>query len=219
MITKYGYGTVSVIAVIVFIMIVIAIFSNNNIVKYSLLIIGLGFLLFTLYFFRDPERTPPARENVVVAPADGKIIILEKTFEDKFLKEEAWQLSIFMSPLNVHVNRIPISGKIEYLNYHKGEYLVAFHDKADERNERNEIGIKSKYGKVLFTQVAGFIARRIVSTVSEGDSVKLGERFGMIKFGSRSDVYVPASWKVMVKNGDNVTAGETVLFEYSTEGN
>ncbi len=219
MITKYGYGTVSAITVVVFILIVIAIFTNNSILKYSLLVLGTGFLLFTLYFFRDPDRTPPAKQNVVVAPADGKVIILQKTFEDKFLKEEAWQLSIFMSPLNVHVNRIPISGKIEYLNYHKGDYLVAFHEKADKRNERNEIGITSKYGKILFTQVAGFVARRIVSTVSEGDSVRMGDRFGMIKFGSRSDVFVPASWNVMVKNGDNVTAGETILFEYPNEGN
>ncbi len=218
MITKYGYGTVSIITVVVFIMIIIAVFTNNNIVKYTLLVVGIGFLLFTLYFFRDPERTPPDKPNVVVAPADGKIIILEKTFENRFLNEDAWQLSIFMSPLNVHVNRIPISGKIEYLNYHKGEYLVAFHDKADERNERNEIGIQSKYGKVFFTQVAGFVARRIVSTLSKGDTVKIGDRFGMIKFGSRSDVYVPANWEVKVKNGDNVTAGETILFEYLSEG-
>ena len=118
-----------------------------------------------------------------------------------------------MSPLDVHVNRIPIDGTIDYFNYVKGDYLVAFHEKADVRNERSEIGITSRFGKVLFTQVAGFIARRIIFDIKKGDTVTAGKRFGMIKFGSRSDVIVPKGWKPMVKMGDKVKGGETILFE------
>lgn len=120
-----------------------------------------------------------------------------------------------MSPLNVHINRIPIDGTVDYLKYHNGEYLVAFHDKADERNERSEIGITSKFGKVLFTQVAGFVARRIIYNLTEGDTVKAGKRFGMIKFGSRVDVIVNHDWDLKVKEGDVVKAGESILFEYN----
>jgi phosphatidylserine decarboxylase len=118
-----------------------------------------------------------------------------------------------MSPLNVHVNRIPIDGKVEYLKYHHGKYLAAFEDKASEVNERSEFGIISKYGKVFFTQVAGFVARRIVYEIKQGDSVHQGDRFGMIKFGSRVDVIVPFNWHEKVKKDDKVTAGETILFE------
>ena len=118
-----------------------------------------------------------------------------------------------MSPLNVHVNRIPISGKVDFLKYVKGDYLVAFHEKADKRNERTEIGITSKFGKMFFTQIAGFIARRIVCDLKVGDNVTMGNRFGMIKFGSRSDVIVPLNWKPKFKMGDKVKAGETILFE------
>ncbi|HRP94070.1 MAG TPA: phosphatidylserine decarboxylase, partial [Ignavibacteriaceae bacterium] len=131
-----------------------------------------------------------------------------------FLNSRAKMVSIFMSPLNVHVNRIPISGKVEYVKYIKGDYIAAFEDKASERNERNEIGITSSAGKVMFTQIAGFVARRIISDLKVGDSVNIGNRFGMIKFGSRVDIIVPVDWQVKVKKDDNVTAGETILFEY-----
>ncbi len=213
MITKYGYGTVGFITVIIFIVIVASIFLQNNIIKYILFGAGITFMIFTLYFFRDPERTSPVDKNLIVSPADGKVLSVVETEEDKFINGPAWKVSIFMSPLNVHVNRIPMSGKVEYLKYHKGEYLMAFHDKADERNERNEIGISGNMGKILFTQVAGFIARRIVSDLQPGQEVIKGERFGMIKFGSRSDVYVSKDFKVNVKQGDIVAAGETILFE------
>lgn len=213
MFTKYGYNTIGITAILVFVIISISFFVNNNYVKLGLVILGILILGFTLYFFRDPERVPPDKPNIIVSPADGKIIIIKEIFEDKFIKADSWKISIFMSPLNVHVNRIPITGPVDYLHYHKGEYLVAFHDKADERNERNEVGISGKDGKVLFTQVAGFIARRIVSTLQLNDSVKIGERFGMIKFGSRSDVMVSKRWKLMVKEGDIVKGGETILFE------
>jgi phosphatidylserine decarboxylase len=118
-----------------------------------------------------------------------------------------------MSPLNVHVNRIPISGKVEHLKYHEGKFIAAFEDKASENNERMETGIVSNESKVLFTQIAGFLARRIVNELKVGDNVTIGERFGMIKFGSRVDIIVPGNWTPNVKLNDNVHAGETILFE------
>lgn len=211
--TKYGYTTIGIVAIIVFLFYVAAIFINNNILKFSLIIIGTFLLFFTLYFFRDPERVAPGAENAVISPADGTVILVKEVFEDKYIKEKAWQISIFMSPFNVHVNRMPVSGEIEYLRYVPGEYLVASNDKASEKNERTEYGISGKFGKVFFTQVAGFIARRIVYEVKVKDKVKAGERFGMIKFGSRVDIIVPFSWKVKVKKDDKVKAGETILFE------
>ena len=135
--------------------------------------------------------------------------------ENNFIGKECRQVSIFMSPLNVHVNRIPVDGKVEYLKYYEGQYIAAFEDKASEVNERAEFGISGKYGKVFFTQVAGFIARRIVYEISVGDSVKIGERFGMIKFGSRVDVIVQENCIVRVEKDDEVKAGETILFEYT----
>ena len=213
MITKYGLNTFLFCTGFSLVLILGSLFIQNGWIKYPLIVFSIVFFLFSLNFFRDPERTPPNKKNVVLSPADGKIVIIKDVYEGEFLKENAKQISIFMSPLNVHVNRIPIDGKVEYFKYVAGEYLVAFHEKADKRNERTEIGITNSKGKIFFTQVAGFIARRIVCDLKVGDSVKMGNRFGMIKFGSRSDVIVPANWKLKVKLGDVVTAGETILFE------
>lgn len=213
MLTKYGYSTIGIAAIISFILIAISLFVNNGFGKFALIIVALFIIVFTLNFFRDPERDIPAKDNIIVSPADGKILIIKDVVDQRYVNEEAIQVSIFMSPLNVHVNRIPIDGTVEYLKYIKGEYLVAYHDKADERNERSEIGILSKYGKVFYTQVAGMVARRIVYDLKINDSVKIGNRFGMIKFGSRVDVIVPKKWKLKVKEGDITAAGETILFE------
>ena len=214
MFTRYGYTTIGITAIIVFISISLSFFINNNILKALLIVVPLLVLILCLNFFRDPERTPPARDDVIVSPADGKILFVKEVMEDKFIGGKAKQVSIFMSPLNVHVNRIPIDGTIEYLKYYKGEYLVAFEDKSSEKNERVEFGINSKYGRIFFKQIAGFIARRIIYDIKEGDKVKIGERFGMIKFGSRVDVLVPINWRERVKKDDNVSAGKTILFEY-----
>ena len=213
MITKYGINTFLIVAGVSIILIIGSLFINNGWIKYLTLVIGITSLIFNLNFFRDPDRVTPRAKNVILSPADGKVVIIKSVFEKRFLNCDATQVSIFMSPLNVHVNRIPIDGTIDYLNYVKGDYLVAFHEKADSRNERNEIGILSKYGKILFTQVAGFIARRIVFDIKKGDTVTAGKRFGMIKFGSRADVIVPNGWKINVNLGDKVVAGETILFE------
>lgn len=214
MFTKYGYNTMGIVFIVVFILILVSIFSSSNFVRVPLIILALFLVVFTLNFFRDPDRTVPNKDKIVVSPADGRVLFVKDVLDDKFLNSKAKMVSIFMSPLNVHVNRIPISGKVEYVNYIKGDYLAAFEDKASERNERNEIGITNSTGKVLFTQIAGFVARRIVSDLKVGDSVNIGNRFGMIKFGSRVDIIVPVDWQVKVKKDDNVTAGETILFEY-----
>ena len=217
MITKYGYSTLGVIALIVFALIVISFFVQNNFLKPVLIILPILCLIFAINFFRDPERVTPKEDNVVVSPADGKVIFIKEIDDTKFVHGRAKQISIFMSPLNVHVNRIPIDGKLTYLNYHQGDYIMAFEDKASERNERAEFGIESKYGRVFFTQVAGFIARRIVYEIKEGDSVHIGKRFGMIKFGSRVDIIVSSDWKIKVVMNQLVKAGETILFEHQTK--
>mgnify|MGYP001287949566 CR=1 FL=1 len=214
MFTKYGYNTMGIVFIVVFILIVIITFSSSNYVRIPLILLALFLIVFTLNFFRDPDRTVPNKDKIVVSPADGRVLFVKDVLDDKFLNSKAKMVSIFMSPLNVHVNRIPISGKVEYVKYIKGDYIAAFEDKASERNERNEIGITSAAGKVLFTQIAGFVARRIISDLKVGDSVNIGNRFGMIKFGSRVDIIVPVDWQVKVKKDDNVTAGETILFEY-----
>ena len=214
MFTKYGYFTLSVISIISLILILAGILAVNPILKYILIILPSIFLLFSFYFFRDPDRTPPDKDNIILSPADGKVLFVKDIIDNKYIKGNARQISIFMSPLNVHVNRIPISGKLEYLKYYKGKYIAAFEDKASEKNERAEFGIKSKNGNIFFTQVAGFIARRIVYTIKTGDDVIMGKKFGMIKFGSRADVIVSDKWQPKVKKGEQVKGGESILFEY-----
>ncbi|MCG6913561.1 phosphatidylserine decarboxylase family protein [bacterium BMS3Abin03] len=213
MFTKYGYTTIGTAAIISFLIIIVGIFVNNNLIKISLFVIAIVLISFTLYFFRDPDRTPPERRDVIVSPADGRVLFVKEMDDEKFIQGKALQVSIFMSPLNVHVNRIPITGKIEYLKHFDGRYIAAFDEKATDLNERTEIGINSKYGKIFFTQVAGMVARRIVNTLSIGDSVEISKRFGMIKFGSRVDVIVPLNWKEKVKKDESVVAGESILFE------
>ncbi len=168
---------------------------------------------FTLYFFRDPERTPPQEaEALLLAPADGKVVEIAEEEEPRYLKGPARRVSIFLSPLNVHVNRAPASGVIEYERYVPGDYLVAWHPKASEKNERSELGLKHPSGtKVLFKQIAGAVARRIVYHLEEGDTVEAGARFGLVKFGSRMDVLVPPHVRISAEVGDHVRAGETVL--------
>lgn len=214
MFTKYGYNTIGIVSIIVFVLIAIGILVNNNFIRIPLILIAVLLIIFTLNFFRDPERITPDKNNIVVSPADGRVLFVKDVIDDKFIKGKAKMVSIFMSPLNVHVNRIPISGKVEYLKYIQGDYIAAFEDKASERNERNEIGITSSVGKVLFIQIAGFVARRIICDLKVGDQVNIGNRFGMIKFGSRVDIIVPVQWQVKVNKDDKVTAGETILFEY-----
>ena len=178
-------------------------------------LLGAAAVGFTLFFFRDPERTPPpSADGLLLAPADGTVVeVAENEEEPLYLKGKATRVSIFLSPLNVHVNRVPASGRIEYERYVPGDYLVAWHPKASTKNERSELGLRHDGSgtKVLFKQIAGAVARRIVYHLREGDRVRAGERFGLVKFGSRMDVMVPPSVAVQVEEGQRVRGGESVL--------
>ena len=168
--------------------------------------------LLILYFFRDPDRIPPTDPNLVISPADGKVVLIQRIDENEYMKSPATQISIFLSPLNVHVNRNPISGQLEYLSYYPGKYLMAWEPDASEMNERAHFGVKHPSGtKLLYKQITGFLARRIVYHVKEGDQLKAGERFGIMKFGSRMDVLLPDHCDIKVKIGDNTKAGESIL--------
>lgn len=198
---------------------VIAFFIPNLIGKIILVVLSVLLFGFTLYFFRDPLRrlTGEEPEEALISPADGKVVLIEEieNKSDYFVPgEKLTQISIFLSPLNVHVNYIPLTGMVDYLKYIPGDYLVAFDHKSSERNERTEIGITSKAGKrVLFKQIAGFVARRIVYTIKEGDEVFAGEKFGMIKFGSRTDIIFRDAVSINIKIGDKVVAGQTIIAE------
>ncbi len=168
--------------------------------------------LFVISFFRDPERVIPPGEKNVVSPADGKVLQVGTCREDSYLRGPAVKVSIFMSPLNVHVNRIPLTGRIARRVYSPGKYFCANLDKASLLNERNALVVEGAEGaRVLFIQIAGFIARRIVCRVQEGDPVVRGRRFGMIRFGSRMDVFLPENTRILVRPGDKAFAGSTVL--------
>ncbi len=177
-----------------------------------LTVISLALTLFTVYFFRNPERHPPLDPDAVIAPADGKIVFVGAVQEERSLKTEAIKVSIFMSVFNVHVNRAPFSGKVIDLFYNKGEFFNAALDKASLSNEQAGILLETERGhRILFVQIAGLIARRIVSYPVIGEQLARGERYGLIRFGSRVDVYLPPETEVTVRLGERTVAGESVL--------
>jgi phosphatidylserine decarboxylase len=175
--------------------------------------IGLCLTLFTVYFFRNPERCPPEGDNALVAPADGKVIFVGKVPEDRYFSgQEVTKVSIFMNVFNVHVNRVPISGKVVDQFYNRGRFLNASLDKASLENEQSGLLLETESGiKVLCVQIAGLVARRIVSYPDNGDSLQRGQRYGLIRFGSRVDLYFPEGIEVNVKLGEKTVAGESVL--------
>lgn len=180
------------------------------------IIIGIAviFYLLLLQFFRNPVFKIQKNEKYVLAPADGKVVVIEETQEPEYLQSRRKQISIFMSPVNVHVNRMPVSGQISYLKYHPGKYLVAWHPKSSTENERTTIAVKMKNGnEILFRQIAGALARRIKWYVKEGQSLEQGEEFGFIKFGSRVDIYLPLETKINVAMGEVTKGGRTVIAE------
>lgn len=179
----------------------------------SIWIAFLPFLLtlFMLYFFRDPERIIPEGENIFVSPADGRVLLIENVYENQYLKSDAIEISIFMSPLDVHVNRSPCDGIVESVIYTRGKFLSAFKHEASIQNENIAMVLDTKYGKILVRQVAGFIARRAVCRVKPGESLKKGQRFGIIKFSSRLDVYLPRDTKIKVSLNEKVKAGQSIL--------
>ena len=212
--TRYGYDVIVGTLLVALGLFVAGLFVEIVAIKVLLILLAILLALFTLYFFRDPERTVPGEADEkghVISPADGKVVVIRDIVDSEYIGGPAKQISIFLSPLNVHVNRSPITGTVDYYLYNEGKFVAAFHDKASELNERTHIGIKNDRIKVLVKQIAGAIARRIVCEVKVGDSVTIGDRFGMIKFGSRTDVIVPPEMIVEVNLGDMVVGGETVL--------
>jgi len=171
-------------------------------------------LILILQFFRNPKRHTPLNDNQVIAPVDGKVVVIEEVFEKEYFNEKRLQVSVFMSPLNVHVTRYPISGKILFSRYHPGKYLVAWHPKASEENERTTIVVENKtYGKVLYRQIAGALAKRIVNYATEENMAIQGEDAGFIKFGSRVDLFLPLDTNMKVKLNQKVRGGETIIAE------
>jgi phosphatidylserine decarboxylase len=172
-----------------------------------------GFLIVTvLQFFRNPKRKTPVNPNHVICPADGKVVVIEEVEETEYFKDKRIQVSVFMSPINVHVNRFPVAGIVKYAKYHPGLYLVAWHPKSSTENERTSIVVETEKGQqVLFRQIAGALARRIVYYCNEGDQAQQGGEFGFIKFGSRVDLYFPLGTKINVELNQVVRGGETVL--------
>ncbi len=180
---------------------------------YCLTTIALGLTLFTVYFFRNPERTPPEGENAIVAPADGKIIFVGKVPENRYFNgQEVTKVSIFMNVFNVHVNRVPINCKVVEQFYNKGQFLNASLDKASLENEQSGMLLEVESGlRILCVQIAGLVARRIVSYPENGDQLQRGQRYGLIRFGSRVDLYFPEGVEVKAKLGEKTVAGESVL--------
>jgi phosphatidylserine decarboxylase len=177
--------------------------------------ISIGFYLLILQFFRIPVFEVKKNMNQVLAPADGKVVVIEETDEPEYLKSRRKQISIFMSPVNVHVNRMPVSGVISYFKYHPGKYLVAWHPKSSTENERTTIATKMDNGtEILFRQIAGALARRIKWYVKEGQKLEQGNEFGFIKFGSRVDIFLPLNAKVKVTIGEVTRGGKTVIAEF-----
>lgn len=177
-------------------------------------IVTLGLLLFIISFFRIPKRTLTIQDNAIVAPADGKVVAIEEVQADEYFNDRRIQVSIFMSPLNVHVNRNPVTGEVVYSQYHKGKYLVAWHPKSSTENERHTVVYRRNGKEVLTKQIAGALAKRIVNYLQPGQQVKQTEEMGFIKFGSRVDILLPLDAKINVKIGDKPQGGVTVVAEW-----
>jgi len=214
MIAKDGIPVIFVTGIIVLSTAGLAYILNSVVLEVLTFITGAVFI-FHFFFFRDPDRKTPAGDNLIIAPADGTIIAIDEVEENEYFKDRVQRVSIFMSVFNVHVNRIPLAGEVEYLDYAKGRFKAAFAEDAPEVNERTVIGIRSSKGKLMFKQIAGLIARRIVYHIKTGDTVRSGERFGLIKYGSRVDLYFPLSVKLNVKMKDKVKSGTTIIGEFS----
>lgn len=208
---KESKGTI-IVASIIFA--VVAFLSVHFLQNWSLLIIIPLLIIYGLvfWFFRVPKRDIQDHRENVIAPVDGKVVMIKEVDEDEFLKEKAIQVSIFMSPLNVHICRFPVSGKVIYKKYHPGKYLVAWHEKSSTENERTTVAVESLTNhKVVFRQIAGYVARRIVFYCKEGDQAKAGHEFGFIKFGSRMDVFLPLDTEIICKIGDKTKGGIDVI--------
>ena len=191
------------------------IFWNSKIIFwYFILPISIILLVMSVYFFRIPKREFKRKEGVVYAPCDGKVVVIEETTEDEFYKDNRIQVSIFMSPLNVHNQLYPISGNVRYIKYHPGKFLVAWHPKASTDNERSTVVVENDKISILFRQIAGAVARRIMTYSKENDRANVADEFGFIKFGSRVDLFFPIGTKISTQLEEKVTGGQSIIATY-----
>lgn len=214
---KEGYTSIALAVLFIFLINAFAhyYFADVNWLLWSLYIFSFLLFITVLQFFRHPHRKLNVDEKYVLCPADGKVVVIEETEESEYFKDKRIQVSVFMSPVNVHVNRNPVTGVVKFFKYHPGKYLVAWDPKSSTDNERTTTVVETSHGiPVLFRQIAGALARRIVWYLKEGDEVKQGEQFGFIKFGSRVDLFLPLGTKIKVQLGDVVKGGITVIAEF-----
>ncbi len=217
---KEGFSSIALTVLFIFVLnaLVQFYFPDNATFRWVIYISSAILFLIVLQFFRNPRIAVTTDEKMVVCPADGKVVVIEEAQEPEYLKDKRIQVSIFMSPVNVHVNRNPITGVVKYFKYHPGKYLVAWHPKSSTDNERTTVVVETQQGiPVLFRQIAGALARRIVWYVKEGDEVQQSAQFGFIKFGSRVDVFLPLGTKINVNLGETVKGGRTILAELATD--
>jgi len=206
----FGFATLLVLNIIINIF-----WGDYEILKWGFLILSFMLYLFLLFFFRWPERAIEPTHGLVYAPADGKVVVIEETEEKEYFKDTRLQVSIFMSPFNVHSNRYPVSGKVKYVRYHPGSYMVAWHPKSSELNERSSIVIETAEGtEILVRQIAGAVARRIVTYAKEDLEVKQGDELGFIKFGSRVDIFLPVGTEIEIQILQEVRANKDIIAKF-----
>ena len=211
---KEGFGTIVVSIIVVAVINLLTLFlisPRYPIVGWIVFLATLGLLIFILSFFRIPRRTHHEGDDAIVAPCDGTVVVIEEVEADEYFKDRRLQISIFMSPLNVHVNRNPVNGEVLYSQYHKGKYLVAWHPKSSTENERHSVVYRHEGKEVLVKQIAGALAKRIVNYLKPGDQVKQGSEMGFIKFGSRVDLLLPLDTKVEVTMNQKVKGGVSII--------
>jgi phosphatidylserine decarboxylase len=216
MLHKEGKATIFITLVVLFAIngVVMWLLPEQLLVQNLLLIVSIAFLVIILQFFRNPSITPTLGDNLVISPADGKVVVIEEVEADEYFTDKRIQVSVFMSPFNVHVNRNPVGGLVKYFKYHQGKYLVAWHPKSSTENERTTTVIEtSSKREILFKQIAGALAKRIVWYVKEGQQVNQATEMGFIKFGSRVDLLLPLDSKIKVELNQKVKGGRTVIAE------
>ncbi|MBE8722935.1 phosphatidylserine decarboxylase family protein [Sphingobacterium pedocola] len=213
---KEGYTSLAITILFIFIINAVADYYDAPASVKWILYIFSAFLFITIVqFFRSPTKKISVEDNIILCPADGKVVVIEETEETEYFKDKRIQVSIFMSPVNVHVNRNPISGIVSYFKYHPGKFLVAWHPKSSTANERTTVVVKHQNNtEVLFRQIAGALARRIVWYVKAGDTVTQGSEFGFIKFGSRVDLFLPLGTQIDVNINDKVVGGKTIIARF-----
>jgi phosphatidylserine decarboxylase len=213
---KEGYTTIALTILFIFVLnaLIDYKFADLAWLRWFIYILSFALFVIVLQFFRNPTRTFTSGDNLVICPADGKVVVIEETEEGEYFKDKRLQVSIFMSPINVHINRNPISGVVKFFKYHPGKYLAAWNPKSSTENERTTTVVEHRNGTpILFRQIAGALARRIVWYIKEEDQVVQGEQFGFIKFGSRVDIFLPIGTDVKLSMGEVVKGGITVLAE------